>query len=453
LTPARRALAWAVLGVAAFTVYGSLVPFQFRALTVSRAWNFFLTILSAGPEIHSRSDSAANVLLGIPLGFALLGLVSADRNWSRRKQAAFGLLLLPACVLFATGVEFAQLFTRNRHCTAADVVAQSLGAAAGMAAWVLGGQRITDRALAVWNRADLNAAGRILIAYLALLAFIETLPFDVTVSPADLYRKFRNHDTEKGVRCVPFSEFDGVTDVQRWKQTGKLAKLAGLFFPVGLLAARLKGRTESWSILRVAPAAIALAACMEAPQLVIQSRSPSATDALVGAFAVVMGWYAGRIHHEGLALPFVVSWGVIWLAGMTPASLPPPGSPRLESPRPFDWMPGLPLESGDPLHALEEMLTKLVLFGLLGVLVAAWRLPPRTRRGRGGSVGVAVAVAALLGLLASGLFESNQRWYDTHTPCITDVLLGGLGAALGVLVASRLRQPVRGEVSPQPLKK
>jgi glycopeptide antibiotics resistance protein len=80
-----------------------------------------------------------------------------------------------------------------------------------------------------------------------------------------------------------------------------------------------------------------------------------------------------------------------------------------------------------------------VLFSLLGVLIAGWWLPPRTRRGQGGSVGVAVAVAVVLGLLVSGVFENSQRWYESHTPCITDVLLGGVGAALGVLVASWLR--------------
>jgi len=112
---------------------------------------------------------------------------------------------------------------------------------------------------------------------------------------------------------------------------------------------------------------------------------------------------------------------------------------KADAPRAFDWIPALPLESGNPIHALEEMLTKLVLFGLLGVIVAAWRLPPRTRRAPGGSVRTAVAVAGALGLLASGAFESSQRWYNTHTPCVTDALLGGLGAALGVLIFSRAK--------------
>jgi VanZ family protein len=437
LTPGRRGFAWAVLGAAGFTVYGSLVPFHFRALALADALDAYGAVLAAGVKIDSRSDAVANVLLGGPLGFALLGLVCVDRGWPPRKVIRFGLFLLPACVLFAASVEFSQLFTTERTCSASDIVAQSLGSAAGMAAWVLRGQTLTDRVRDVWNRADLNAAGRLLIAYLALLAFIQTLPFDVSASPYSIYGKFR----DRGVRFVPFGEFATADDAGRWKEIAKLVKLAGLYVPVGLLAALMTGRIERWSAVRLALAALALGVGMEALQVPIRTRISSATDALVGAVAALAGWYAARVHRAGLALPFAVSWGVVWFAAMTATTQPPPGTPRLGEPRPFDWIPGLPLQSGDPLNALEEMLTKLVLFGLLGVLIAAWRVHPPARGAPGGSVRGAVVLAAVLGLLASAFFESSQRWYNANTPCITDVLLGGAGAALGVLIASRLSRP------------
>ncbi len=426
MNPDRRAFAWAAFAWAAFVVYGSLVPFHFYPRTTS-----FDRVLSASVKIVSRSDAIAKMMLGVPLGFALLGAVCADRNWPWRKVAALWLLLLPACVLFSTAVEYGQLYTTTRTCSASDIIAQAFGALTGMTAWVLWGQRLTDRVRVAWERSDVNAVGRLLIAYLALLAFVQTLPFDASVSPADLYRKLR--DT---VRFVPFREFDGLNDVDRWKQIAKLASLAGLYFPIGLLAARLKGHIETWSIVRVLLTAIAVGVCLEAVQLVVKSRTPSATDAIVGALAAVAGWYAGRVHHEGLAIPFAVSWGIVWFAGLTSVTQVPTGTPRLETPHPFDWVPGLPLESSNPLFTFEEVLTKLVLFGLLGVLVAAWRLPPRSRRSSPGSVRVAVIFAAVLGLTVSGFFESGQRWYDAHTPCITDVLLGGFGAVFGVLASS-----------------
>ncbi|MCI0700404.1 MAG: VanZ family protein [Planctomycetia bacterium] len=431
----RGAFALGVLGVAAFTLYGSLVPFHFHARSWSEVTEAFGWVLSHRVRVESRSDGIANVLLGVPLGFLLLGWRCVDREWTRRKMIGVGLLLLPVCALFAAVVEFAQLYFPTRTCAASDILAQTLGALFGMTAWVLFGQKFTERARAVWAGTDKNPAARLLIAYLVLLAFIQALPLDVSASPYQLYRRFRDAE----VRLVPFRAFDGLTDTEGWKQIAKLLTLAGLFFPVGLLAARLKGRFESWSTIRVALAAVAVAFCLEAIQLVVKSRTPSTTDVLVGALAALAGLYAGRIHSDGVALPLVVCWAVVWLACMTPITQSAPGTARLESPRPFDWIPGLPLESANPLFALEEMLTKLVLFGLLGVLSAAWYFP-RASRARKQSDPVpkrAVLIASVLGLVASAFFENSQRWFEIHTPCITDVLLGGLGAALGSWLAGR----------------
>jgi VanZ family protein len=185
----------------------------------------------------------------------------------------------------------------------------------------------------------------------------------------------------------------------------------------------------------VALAALAIALCAESAQLFVRTRSPSTTDVLIGAFAVVAAWYAARVHSEGLAVPFVASWFVVWCAALTPAYMPRAGAPPLESPRAFDWVPFAAAEAGDPMHVLEDVLTKLVLFGLLGVLVAARVLPPKVRRGPGGSARVAVGVSLALALLASAFIESAQRFTVAHTPGITDVLLGGAGAALGALAA------------------
>jgi VanZ family protein len=432
---ARRGFAWLALGAAGFTVYGSLVPFEFRARGLAEALGAFRDILAAGVKIEQRSDVIANVMLGFPLGFALLGLVCADRGWPSARVARIGLYLLPVCAAFAAAVEFSQLFTAARTCSTSDILAQALGSAAGMVIWVLWGQVLTDRARDIWTRADVNAAGRMLIAYLALVAFVQTLPFDMSASPFRVYGKIR----DGGVRFVPFGEFNELDEAQRWKRYEELVKLAGLFVPIGLLAAQLRGRIERWGAPQVALAALALAVGLEALQLPLQTRNPSATDALIGALAALVGWCAARVHREGLTVPFVVCWAIVWFAAMTPVVQSPPSAPQRERPRAFNWLPALPLESGDRMAALQQTVEKLVLFGLLGVVIAGWRLPPRTRRGPAGSVRRAAILAAVMGLFVSGVFENGQRWYNDHTPDITDVLLGGLGAALAVLAVSRAR--------------
>ncbi|HEY1186226.1 MAG TPA: VanZ family protein, partial [Gemmata sp.] len=182
----RRALAWAAAGVAAFIVYGSLVPFHFGPRTDS-----FARILGAGVRVSSRSDLIANTLLGVPLGFALLGAVCADRGWPRARVAAVGLGLLPACVLLAAAVEYAQLYTHTRNCAVSDIVAQGAGALLGVSCWVLFGQVWADRARAVWDRSAVNATGQLLLAYVGLVLLIQVLPLDLSASPADFARKLR----------------------------------------------------------------------------------------------------------------------------------------------------------------------------------------------------------------------------------------------------------------------
>lgn len=49
-----------------------------------------------------------------------------------------------------------------------------------------------------------------------------------------------------------------------------------------------------------------------------------------------------------------------------------------------------------------------------------------------------LAIAAVVGLLVSAVFEVGQIWTPNHSPCITDVMLGGLGAFVGAWVTGRV---------------
>src|SRR5205814_5993342 len=141
--------------------------------------------------------------VGVPLGFGLLGLARVDRP-GKARAVLTGVLLLPACLGFAAAVEFAQLYVPVRTCAGSDVLCQGFGAALGMAGWVLVGQRLTEQARQVVGA---GAAGRLLVAYLALLAFVQALPMDLTLSPRDIYKKLRDR-----VVYVPFGEFRGADE-------------------------------------------------------------------------------------------------------------------------------------------------------------------------------------------------------------------------------------------------
>ncbi|MBY0514984.1 MAG: hypothetical protein K2P78_13845, partial [Gemmataceae bacterium] len=208
-----------------------------------------------------------------------------------------------------------------------------------------------------------------------------------------------------------------------WRPVEKAAKLFGLFVPLGLLGARLPGRFWGEAGLpRVVALALAAAAGLEAIQLPVESRMPSATDVVVGAAGATAGWLIGRNRR------LVPLAGLGWLAILALAwgPLPPVGR---DPPAAFDWVPGLSLESGDPLFALEDVLTKLILFGLGGAVVGAMGVDVSGR--------LRATIGAVTGLLVSGVIEATQMGYGAHTPAVTDVLLGGLGAALGANIVGR----------------
>jgi VanZ family protein len=385
---ARRVLGLLVVGSAAFTLYGSLVPFEFRARDWGEATDSFLWAMQERWWFESRSDAIANVMLGVPLGFGLLGFVRRGSPGLAGDLVA-AVCTLPVCVGFAGFVEFAQLFVPERTCSGSDVLCQGVGAAIGMAAWMIAGRMLLVQAEILWRGAD--SGGRFLVLYLVLLAFVQLLPMDLSASPRDLYRKLRDD-----VVYVPFSE--NLT----WERFARLLQVFGLFAPVGLLGWRY-GR-------RFLPAVVAIPVVMEGLQLLVKSRTSSATDAFVGASAILLAPALARSR---------LSSAMLWIVAMIVISWAPfVIGDQLKA---FDLTPGLPLERGNPLFALEDVLTKLILFGLLGAIAkpqAVWR-------------------AGLLGLALAAVFEIGQTRFLHHSPGITDVLIGGIGAAIGAMVRER----------------
>ncbi len=425
----REWFALLALGSASFTLVGSLVPFAFQARPWGEAREAFIQAMTE-LRIESKSDVVVNVMLGVPLGFALLGLLCADRGTSRTRAALLGLAMLPGCAVFSAAVEFAQLYTPGRTCSGLDVLSQTLGAALGMAAWLVCGQRLTHEIRKATT--GTGAAPRFLVGYVLLLGFIQALPLDLSASPYVAYHKF----LDNGVQLIPFGEFRELSDDEVLKRIATLLQLAGLYLPVGLLAARVPGQFwKRQNFARVLLVALGLALFIELGQVLVQSRTSSATDVIVGGLAAFFGWLLGRTFRDGLNLEHMVLLGGVWWAALVWVSWSP-FDVEVGKATPFDWIPGMPLEAGNPLWALEEMLTKLVLFGLCGVLLASSMLMEwRT----GDSHPRVFAVAVALGLLTSAIFEVGQTRFVGHTPCITDVLLGGFGAFCGAWVTAKVR--------------
>lgn len=270
--PRRGHYALLALGFALFTVYGSLVPLHFRARDPHEALDAFAWVLSNRVAVEARGDALANVLLGMPLGFLTLAALRADRP-GRPATWLVAVALLPLCAFFAAAVEFSQLFTPTRTCSATDIVAQTLGSALGLAAWLFAGGWFTRRLRAAWASPRLGGRpGQRVVAYCAAAALLQMMPLDIDTSPGDLYRRLR----------------DGEAAAEDWAPSA--AAVAALFLPAGLLLAAVPSRGGAAGAFGLG---LALVAATEVGQLVV-SRHARPSDVLAGAAAVALGRAVGR---------------------------------------------------------------------------------------------------------------------------------------------------------------
>lgn len=394
---------------AAFTWYGSLVPLEFRSRSFSEAFEAFRWAMTQRWWYESRSDAVVNVMLGIPLGFGLLGFMRAGQN-DKVADVITGALLLPVCLVFAAAVEFTQLYTLTRTTAGSDVLCQGFGAVIGMAVWVFAGSWLMGQVEDTWIGTE--PSGRILVAYLVLLAFTQLLPLDLTASPREVYRKLRDR-----VVYVPFQEFQttdpaapgvSIRSANPWERPTRLLEVFGLYLPAGLLAFRVRLLHGKYLILF----ALAVPFAMECMQLLVMSRFTSMTDVVVGAAGILAG---AVLAHTGGWLAFLTAWLVaMGIISWQPFQL-------AEEMIPFSWVPGAPLNGGHPLFALEEIITKLMLFGLGGAIIR-------------------IRWTFAFGLIFSGILEGGQTVFQLRTPCVTDVLLGGAGMWIGSLIRRRVEQ-------------
>jgi VanZ family protein len=414
-------------GFLALAVYGSLVPFHFHPLPWGEAVARFRAALAEGVHVGSRSDWAANILLFIPLGFLAVGALAVDRpRWA---GALAVLAVVPVCALLSAAIEFTQLFFPPRVTSLNDITAESLGGAVGALFWLVAGQPLTDRLRRLW--ADLGGrdpVAALLAAYVAALLVAEALPLDFTISPADLYHKYR----DGRVFLVPFAR-RGVAPLE---QAQKDVENVLLFLPVGLLLAGLgaAGRRPAAGWTAALGVGLGLAGLVEFTQLFVHSRYFDATDVLTGGLTVLAGWGLRRAWQRAApsaeARASAAALLCAWAAALAFANWQPFGP--LASPgeaaarlRAMPLLPFVDYQSGNYLHALDEATSKALLFVPVGALLVA------CRPGRG-----AVA-AALLAAGFAAVLEAGQLFVPGRYASVTDVLVEALGAWAGAAAYAR----------------
>ncbi|HTU22366.1 MAG TPA: VanZ family protein [Gemmataceae bacterium] len=416
-----------------FAVYGSLVPFHLRRLPFDEAPRLFGTVLAQPIAVQSRSDWIANILLFLPLGFLLMGMGCCDRP---RLGGIFLLPVIVVCVVLSTLIEFTQLYFPPRVSSINDIAAESLGGTLGALFWLVGGQRLTIIARRVWTAfGSRGTAGQLLLCYLLLLVAIMALPFDFTISPAELWHKYK----EGRVHLTPFAS----VGVSAFELANKHFWNAACFAPLGVLLGHLSGPIwrsgRSWPL--VLGLGLLVAGAVEFLQLFVVSRFCDVADVLTGGPAVLMGWAIVLVHRrlhpspsasKALRWSLLAAWlGVLIFMEWQPFNFALNPTAARERLHHVSLLPFLDYYQGNYLHGLDEVVHKILLFVPLGVSLA-----PLAPASRGtilfrGSLALAVAV----------VLEAGQLFLPTRYASVSDVLVGGLAAGIGLLAACRRVSP------------
>jgi VanZ family protein len=276
----------------AVAVYGSLVPFDFGLLGFGEAMGQMAEILREPVSPHSRSNFVANVLLFVPISYCLLAVFTATRRNHMRTIVCVPLVGL-LCAALSVAVEFGQLWLPERVASLSDIVAQIIGATAGMGLWLMVGRTVDDwvRSYTLSERPK-QQIHWLLEAYLLGLAIYSLLPLDLISRPAELVHKYRDGK----ILLVPFSNagWDFATFYALFRDMA-------LFIPVGMLAAtwmtsdRRQVRPLATSVLLGGSAVLTL----EVAKLFVYSRSTASGTLICGMVGVCVGAWAMRRWRRG----------------------------------------------------------------------------------------------------------------------------------------------------------
>jgi VanZ family protein len=442
------------LALLVLIVYGSLIPLDFQPLTLGEASARF-TALARYPlsDAHARGDWVVSVVQYATLTFLALAALAVDRRPRRGRLAA--LPVFAAGALLALAIEFTQVWFPPRTVSWNDLIVETTGSLLGVLAWLTAGQRLTDWFRRLWGATGLRALARqALPGYVALLFVVEWMPFDFILRRKELLERLGGSPLD----YFP-SLADGVLPF-----AGKAALNAVCFLPLGLLTALALGRLSRrrrWPV--AATLGLAVATVIEVGQFFIFSRAADGSDLVTGTAGVLLGWQFGlwceawewdrkwrdaprRAPRASRLLGAFLVWlcalcVLEWRPGdftTDPAAFPSdPEELAQYGLRRMSWMPLVDYYWGSKYNALDQFARKTFAFAPLGLLASL--LPLR----RGASAVLAVGVALLVGVVVEG----GQYFLPAHHPSVTDVLLGGLGAGLGLATARHVRAALRNEAS------
>ncbi len=279
-------LSWCI-----FIVYGSLVPFELRPLTLAQALQQFAQIPWLNIGLAGRLDWLANLALYIPAGF--LGAVwlagrriSVEGRAGVMARANAAVVALALCAGLALAVEFAQVFIAPRTVSLNDLAAELIGATAGSAlAFTLGTEFGKVLAALQQGRAQRRSAWLTLYAlgYLTMSLF----PFDFSTAGAVFAEK-----VQAGHAAWWWAPYQ---NARLGTALLKLVLDVALTIPFGIALA-LSSRRFTW--MGTAGAGLAMGTVIELAQLFLLGATSQGASVITRGLGVTLGALALRSGHS-----------------------------------------------------------------------------------------------------------------------------------------------------------
>jgi len=428
--PRKLFLLLAVL-YALLVVYGSLVPFDFRAFPLEDALRRFAQIRYLQLGVESRADWVANILLYVPLAFLALGGLSSDRALLRALAAP---LVLVTCVAISIAIEFTQQFFPPRTVSLNDLLAESMGSVLGILLWWASGGKVRLLVVSLLAK-EKNAtyAGLILysVAYLAFSMF----PYDFLISTEEIRAKLAG----PFFHWLPSRSACGGS----LRCGAKLAAEAAAVAPLGLLLVFAAVERSGALLRRAALFGFGLGLLIETLQLFLVSGATLGASVLTRVAGVVAGAAAGELLSRTslwpllyLLRPFMPLAGAVYVlllallvsTGKGPLLGAAQGLRRLTEIR---FMPFYYHYYTTESAAMASLFGAASMFLPVGILFWIWRVTHMREFIGRGALGAAVwggAVAVCL--------ETLKLFLEAARPDPTNVLIGSLAAAAGFLGTS-----------------
>ncbi len=434
----RRRLVLLFLFYLGFVVYGSLIPFELRPLTLDQALVRFRHIAYLELGAASRADWIANLVLYVPLAFfgcsALLGLREA-----RRSGAVILIGILAFCVAVAVAVEFIQQFFAPRTVSLNDLVAEILGSIGGIGLWRYGRHYLAALldSFARGGRESVQAAAT---AYTLLYLILALFPYDFVVFGDELLTRLVSPNL--GWLLAPACG-DGVLCAARL--AGEVLAIA----PLGLLVILA---TPYLSYRHLFLLGLSLGIGLEMLQILLISGTAQGMSALMRGVGLALGGLAGQTLRRQrvdtmaqllrravplLAPPYLLTLAAVngWFT--SPRLAFSEGLARIASLR---FIPFYYHYFTSESAAMASLLANAAMYAPVGLALWAWRRSHRLPDL--GGTGPAALGAALLALP----LELGKLWLSGRHPDLTDVLIAATSAAFSYSLAAWLgRIPTAGE--------